>query len=236
MMERMGKVASSPVIAILGAGAALANPGAFIPIALKDISETDPSASEYIVDWVFFSLASLLPLAIALVLLLVAREWTMGVLRSARDWLQLHAMTVAAVLVVVARAIAAPQRDQRPDELALGGGAPVPDEQPREPQDRDHCDEGRQSQCAGQGGGGGGADACRDAIRGTRASPHPKRMMPRSRGEPRMAATDRRRVLTEGARWRLDLFSSSCWASSTRSSTARSSRSSSGCARATRCG
>ena len=101
MMARMGKLASSPVIAILGAGAALANPGAFIPIALKDISETDPSATQYIVDWVFFSLASLLPLAIALVMLVVARDWTQGVLRSARDWLQLHAMQVAAVLVVL---------------------------------------------------------------------------------------------------------------------------------------
>jgi hypothetical protein len=101
MMERMGKVASSPVIAIIGAGAALANPGAFIPLALKDISETDPSATQYIVDWIFFSLASLLPLAIALVLLLVARDWTQRRLRSARDWLQLHAMQVAAVLVVL---------------------------------------------------------------------------------------------------------------------------------------
>ena len=101
MMARMGKLASSPVIAILGAGAALANPGAFIPLALKDISETDPSAIQYIVDWIFFSLASLLPLAIALVLLLVARDWTQRRLRSARDWLQLHAMQVAAVLVVL---------------------------------------------------------------------------------------------------------------------------------------
>jgi len=101
MMDRMGKLASSPVIAIVGAGAALANPGAFIPIALKDISETDPSATEYIVSWIFFSLASLLPLAVALLLLLVARDWTMRILGSARDWLQLHAMQVAAVLVVL---------------------------------------------------------------------------------------------------------------------------------------
>ena len=99
MMKRMGKLASSPVIAIVGAGAALANPGAFIPIALKDISETDPTATEYIVNWVFFSLASLLPLAVALILLVVARDWTQRVLRSARDWLQLHAMQVAAVLI-----------------------------------------------------------------------------------------------------------------------------------------
>jgi hypothetical protein len=42
MIERMGKVASSPA-AVVGAGAALANPGAFI--ALKTISEPDPSDS-----------------------------------------------------------------------------------------------------------------------------------------------------------------------------------------------
>src|SRR4029453_19261579 len=41
MVAQMSKVASSPAIAIVGAGAALANPGAFIPIALKDISELD---------------------------------------------------------------------------------------------------------------------------------------------------------------------------------------------------
>ena len=41
MIAQMSKVASSPAIAIVGAGAALANPGGFIPIALKDISETE---------------------------------------------------------------------------------------------------------------------------------------------------------------------------------------------------
>src|SRR5690349_10144421 len=53
MVERMGKLASSPAVAIVGAGAALANPGAFIPIALKDISETNPSAAGYLVQWLF---------------------------------------------------------------------------------------------------------------------------------------------------------------------------------------
>src|SRR5580765_4714172 len=101
MIEQVSKVTNSPVIAIVGAGAALANPGAFIPIALKDISETDPSATEYIVQWVFFSLVSLLPLAIALVLLLVAREWAKQVLGSVRVWLELHARTIAAVIVVL---------------------------------------------------------------------------------------------------------------------------------------
>jgi Sap, sulfolipid-1-addressing protein len=101
MVDQISKVTNSRVIAIVGAGAALANPGAFIPIALKDISEMDPSATEYIVDWVFFSLVSLLPLATALVLLLVAREWTTRVLGSARVWLELHARTIAAVIVVL---------------------------------------------------------------------------------------------------------------------------------------
>ena len=101
MVDQISKVTNSRVIAIVGAGAALANPGAFIPIALKDISEMDPSATEYIVDWVFFSLVSLLPLAIALVLLVVAREWTTRILGSARVWLELHARTIAAVIVVL---------------------------------------------------------------------------------------------------------------------------------------
>ena len=101
MIEKIAKVTASPVVAILGAGAALANPGAFIPIALKNISELDPSAAEYIVNWVFFSVASLLPLAVALVLLLVARDWTQRLLGSVRGWLEVNARTVAAVIVVL---------------------------------------------------------------------------------------------------------------------------------------
>ena len=101
MIKQVQKVASSPIVAILGAGAALANPGAFIPIALKDISELNPSATQYIVDWVFFSLVSLLPLATALVLLLVAPDWTRRMLGSVRIWLEHNVRNVAAVLVVL---------------------------------------------------------------------------------------------------------------------------------------
>jgi hypothetical protein len=97
----MQKVASSPVVAVVGAGAALANPGAFIPIALKDISELNPSATQYIVDWVFFSLVSLLPLATALLLLLFAPAWTKRALGGARGWLERNARNVAAGLVVL---------------------------------------------------------------------------------------------------------------------------------------
>src|SRR5277367_5410845 len=57
MVAQMSKIASAPVIAVIGAGATLANPGGFIPIALKTISETNPSAAQYVVDWVFFALA-----------------------------------------------------------------------------------------------------------------------------------------------------------------------------------
>jgi hypothetical protein len=100
-MEQMRKVTASPVIAIAGAGATLANPGGFIPLALKEISELDPSRAGYAVDWLFFTFVSLLPLATALVLLLVVPEWTRRVLEGARRWLELHARTVAAVLLVL---------------------------------------------------------------------------------------------------------------------------------------
>src|SRR5215831_5052220 len=75
MVSQMTKVASSPAIAIVAAGATLANPGGFIPIALKDISQLNPSAGEYIVLWLAFALISLLPLLLALASLVVAREW-----------------------------------------------------------------------------------------------------------------------------------------------------------------
>src|SRR5262249_57665 len=60
MVSKMGRVAESPWIAIVAAGATLANAGGFIPIALKDISELDPSTTQYVVAWIFFSLVSLL--------------------------------------------------------------------------------------------------------------------------------------------------------------------------------
>ena len=100
MVAQIEKVASSPAVAILGAGAALANPGAFIPIALKDISELDPTATEYIASWLFFTIVSLLPLAVALLLLLVAREWTKRVLDRVRGWLERNARVIAAVIVL----------------------------------------------------------------------------------------------------------------------------------------
>lgn len=101
MMDQMRKVASSPAIAIVGAGATLANPGGFIPIALKDVSQLDPSAAQYIVYWVLFALVSLLPLAAALLMLVFARDRAMRILEASRAWLERNAMTVAAVILVL---------------------------------------------------------------------------------------------------------------------------------------
>jgi hypothetical protein len=100
-IEQMSKLASSPAIAIVAAGATLANPGAFIPLALKEISETDPSAAQYVVDWLFFSIVSLLPLLVALVMLLIAPEPTKRFLNRSRGWLERNARIVAAVLLTV---------------------------------------------------------------------------------------------------------------------------------------
>jgi Sap, sulfolipid-1-addressing protein len=101
MVAQMSRIASAPIVAVVGAGAALANPGGFIPIALKTISETHPGTTQYIVDWLFFALVSLLPLALALILLRVARDWTTRVLGHARDWLERHARTVFLVLLAL---------------------------------------------------------------------------------------------------------------------------------------
>jgi uncharacterized membrane protein len=101
MVAQMSRIASSPVVAIVGAGAALANPGGFIPLALKAISETNPSTAEYIGQWVVFALVSLLPLSLALLMLVFAPEVTMRWLRAARDWLIHNARKVAAVLVLL---------------------------------------------------------------------------------------------------------------------------------------
>jgi Sap, sulfolipid-1-addressing protein len=101
MVNQMGTVASSAAIAVVGAGAALANPGAFIPIALKTISESDPTAAGYAVQWLFFALVSLLPLLVAIVLLVVAPGWARRILDAAQGWLTRHAIQVAIVIVAL---------------------------------------------------------------------------------------------------------------------------------------
>lgn len=101
MVERMSRLASSPVVAIVGAGAMLANPGGFIPVALKTISETDPSSAGYAVQWLFFTIVALLPLLVALVLLLVAPGAAGRILSASRAWIERHARTLAAGIVLL---------------------------------------------------------------------------------------------------------------------------------------
>jgi hypothetical protein len=100
-LDRMSSLATAPILAVVGAGAVLANPGGFIPLALKDISETDPTAYGYAVQWIFFTVVSLLPLAVALLLLVVAEDWALRVLGGARRWLERHASTIFLVLLTL---------------------------------------------------------------------------------------------------------------------------------------
>jgi Sap, sulfolipid-1-addressing protein len=101
MIAKMRTVASSAWIAVFAAGAVLANPGVFIPLALKAISETDPSKAGYLVEWMSFTLVSLLPLGVAIVMLFFAREWAERILGRARDWLERYARIIAAAIVIV---------------------------------------------------------------------------------------------------------------------------------------
>jgi uncharacterized membrane protein YeaQ/YmgE (transglycosylase-associated protein family) len=100
-IEKMRGVASSPAVAIVAAGATLANPGGFIPLALKDISQLNPTSAEFILLWVGFALVSLLPLLAALVSLGFSHDWTTSRLQTARGWLERHARTLAAAIVVL---------------------------------------------------------------------------------------------------------------------------------------
>lgn len=101
MLDQMSKVASSPWIAIVAAGATLANPGGFIPLALKQISQVNPSTGEYLALWAGFTLISLLPLGVALLLLVFVPERAQRILGAARYWLERHARTIAAVILVL---------------------------------------------------------------------------------------------------------------------------------------
>jgi len=100
-MDRMGGLAASPAVAIVGAGALLANPGGFIPIALKTISETDPTSSGYAIEWLFFTIVAVLPLIVSVILLLVSPDRAKRILDAARAWLERNAMRVAAVIILL---------------------------------------------------------------------------------------------------------------------------------------
>jgi uncharacterized membrane protein len=101
MVDRMSGLASSPAIAIVAAGATLANPGGFIPLALKEISQLHPTAARYCLDWLLFTLIALAPLGLALLALALAPASTGRVLQGARGWLERHARTIAAVILLL---------------------------------------------------------------------------------------------------------------------------------------
>jgi uncharacterized membrane protein len=101
MVERMSAVASSRWIAVFAAGATLANPGGFIPLALKAISETDPTTAAYAVDWLVFTVVSLLPLGVAILLLLASPDRAERILRAARVWLEGHLRLIASVIILL---------------------------------------------------------------------------------------------------------------------------------------
>jgi hypothetical protein len=101
MVERMTAVASSPWIAVFAAGATLANPGGFIPLALKAISENDPTRGGYAAAWLLFTVVSLLPLSLALLLLVVSRDRAERVLGATRVWLEGHLRLIASVILLL---------------------------------------------------------------------------------------------------------------------------------------
>jgi hypothetical protein len=95
----MSSVASSPWIAVFAAGATLANPGGFIPLALKAISELGPTAAGYALTWLAFTIVSLLPLGAAVVLLVVAPSRGERILGNARVWLEGHLRLIASIII-----------------------------------------------------------------------------------------------------------------------------------------
>jgi hypothetical protein len=98
--ERMNKVAAAPAPTIIAAGAALANPGVFMLLAAKSISQLDPSTAQYFLDWALFAIVALLPLAIALFMLLIAPGFTEPRLVAARGFVERHARTIIAVVLI----------------------------------------------------------------------------------------------------------------------------------------
>ncbi len=64
-IDQMSKLSSSPADRDRRRGRPAREPGGFIPIALKTISETNPTAAGYAIQWLFFTIMALLPLAVA---------------------------------------------------------------------------------------------------------------------------------------------------------------------------
>lgn len=98
--ERIRKVSAAPALSIVAAGAVLANPGVFMLIAAKDISQLDPSTVQYLLDWLLFTLVAFLPLGVALVMLLVAPGFTEPRLAAARAWVERYQRAIVAIILL----------------------------------------------------------------------------------------------------------------------------------------
>jgi hypothetical protein len=99
-VARIKHIAEAPAAAIIATGAALANPGWFTPLALTTVSETDPGVTRHIIEWLAFSVVSLLPLGAAVSVLAIAPDATTLFVQSARSWVARYARAVEGVLVL----------------------------------------------------------------------------------------------------------------------------------------
>jgi hypothetical protein len=100
-VAKMRKLTDAHAPAIVAAGAVLANAGVFMIVAIKAISQLDPTTLQYILDWTLFALASLLPLAVGLLLLVIVPSWTKPKLAHVHAWMERHARTVAGVVMLL---------------------------------------------------------------------------------------------------------------------------------------
>ena len=98
--ERMAKTDTASVPALVGAGAVLANPGVFMIVALKNVSQLNPSTAQFILDWVLFALVALLPLGLALLMLAVAPRRAEPILAAVRTRVERHSHQIVAIILV----------------------------------------------------------------------------------------------------------------------------------------
>jgi hypothetical protein len=98
--QRMNKVASAPALSIVAAGAVLANPGVFMLLAAKNISQLGAGTVQFVLDWLLFALVALLPLGLALVMLLARVRAMDTILAAAHGLVVRHAQAILAVILL----------------------------------------------------------------------------------------------------------------------------------------
>lgn len=98
--ERMNKVASASALTIIAAGAVLANPGVFMLLAAKGISQLDPTTAQFVIDWALFATVALLALGVTLLLLLLAPVFIQPRLVTARGLVERHSPTILAIVLL----------------------------------------------------------------------------------------------------------------------------------------